>query len=62
MTKIKEKNTVKCVVTIPKKLNNQIKIYQSMKAISVKKEAIIQMLEEYTKTKNGKKLTSSKIT
>ena len=54
---VNKKNSVKCVVTIPIKLNDKIKIYQSRKAISVKREAIVQMLSDFIKTEEGKELT-----
>jgi len=52
-----KKISVKCVVTIPIKLNEKIKIYQSRKAINVKKEAIVQMLSDFITTEEGKELT-----
>jgi len=52
------KNSVKCVITIPALLNDKIKIYQSKKAINIKRGAIIQMLSDFVKTKEGKALTS----
>lgn len=49
--------TTKSLITIPENLNRRIDIYQAKKQISLKNKAIIQMLEDYCNTKDGKELT-----
>lgn len=50
-------NMTKSMIIIPDELDKKIKIYQAKKQIRLKKDAIIQILLNYMKTDEGKKLT-----
>ena len=54
--KLTQKN-VKSLITIPEDVSILIEIYQKKKRISLKKDAIIQMLIDFAKTPEGKELT-----
>ena len=47
-------NGTKALITIPDELNRAIEIYQAKKRINIKRDAIVQMLIDFAKTKEGK--------
>jgi len=47
----------KALITFPDELNRAIEIYQAKKRISIKKDAIVQMIIDFIETKEGKEYT-----